>query len=112
MKNQRRVGLGTDALLYYYCSPLINVCQLISCLSSEYRPIMSVLNLIANCCRFKLFNIAISIGNHTHSSPIWEIIVLAILIIVRGEAKYDFCELHVQLLPKLDENVYDCLLIV
>jgi len=31
-----------------------------------------------------------SIGNHTHSSPIWEIIVLAILKIVRGEAEYDF----------------------
>ena len=26
----------------------------------------------------------IRIGNHTHSSPIWEIIVLAILKIVRG----------------------------
>ena len=26
----------------------------------------------------------------THSSPIWEIIVLAILKIVWGEAKYDF----------------------
>ena len=26
----------------------------------------------------------ICIGNHTHSSPIWEIIVLAILKIVRG----------------------------
>ena len=33
---------------------------------------------------------AICIGNHTHSSPIWEIIVLAILKIVRGEAKYNF----------------------
>ena len=32
----------------------------------------------------------ISIGNHTHSSPIWEIIVLAILKIVRGEAEYNF----------------------
>ena len=32
----------------------------------------------------------ISIGNHTHLSPIWEIIVLAIFKIVRGEAEYDF----------------------
>ena len=32
----------------------------------------------------------ISIGNHTHSSPIWEIIVQAIFKIVRGEAEYDF----------------------
>ena len=35
-------------------------------------------------------SIPISIGNHTHSSPIWEIIVLAILKIVRGEAEYNF----------------------
>ena len=32
----------------------------------------------------------IRIGNHTHSSPILEIIVLAILKIVRGEAEYNF----------------------
>ena len=32
----------------------------------------------------------IRIGNHTHSSPIWEIIVLAILKIVRGKAEYEF----------------------
>ena len=35
-------------------------------------------------------SIIISIGNHTHLSPIWEIIVLAILKIVRGEAEYNF----------------------
>ena len=30
----------------------------------------------------------ISIGIHTHSSPIWEIIVLAILKIVQGEGDF------------------------
>ena len=36
--------------------------------------------------------LAICIGNHTHSSPIWEVglIVLAIVKIGRGEAKSDF----------------------
>ena len=34
--------------------------------------------------------VLVSIGNHTHSSLIWEIIVLEILKIVRGEAEYDF----------------------
>ena len=36
-----------------------------------------------NCICAKYWTI--SIGNHTHSSPIWEIIVLAIFKIVRGE---------------------------
>ena len=36
-------------------------------------------------------------------SLIWEIFVA--LKIIRGEAEYDFLKLHVQLFPKLDENV-------
>ena len=49
----------------------------------------------------------ICIGNHPHSSPFWEIIVLAILEIVRGEAEYDIWKLCVQLFPKRDENMCD-----
>ena len=39
---------------------------------------------------YQEFKWAICIGNHTHSSPIREIIVLAIVKIGRGEAESDF----------------------
>ena len=37
-----------------------------------------------------LIVLSISICNHTHSSPIWEIIVLSNNKIVLGEAEYNF----------------------
>ena len=59
---------------------------------------MSNMRKLTPCENFPLYGTCmstattcmVSIGNHTHSSPIWEIIVLAIFKIVRGEAEYDF----------------------
>ena len=52
----------------------------------------------------------VSIGNHTHSSQILEIIVMSNLKkIIRGEAEYKLSKLHI---PKLDENECDYLLVI
>ena len=48
----------------------------------------------------------ISIGNHTHSSPIWEIVHSKQNCTRRSRVR--FVLLRVQLFPKSDENVCDC----
>ena len=51
------------------------------------------------------------IGNHTHSSPIWEIVVLAIKKIVQGKLSIIFENCLYTIISQIGRNACDCLLI-
>ena len=50
--------------------------------------------------------------SHTFKSDLGNNCTSNLKKIVRGEAEYDFWKLRVQVFPKLNENVCDCLLIL